>query len=180
MRCVARSLPSRMLRRHGDACTATYSNMSNHPRMLRLRDSLDSKSSKRAAARPSKKIKIDARTGFPIVEGKEDLVGQRRAYVDEDDNDAAMGEADGADSNEDEEEEEVVVKEPVARPRDESLDEKKARKAAVKAERAARRDEKRATKETFKSAVNKQRRKNEQQAARAADRHAGQGVIRLG
>jgi protein LTV1 len=49
----------------------TYSNLSNHPRMLRLRDSMGKKKTTPSASSsaPIAQIKLDPKTGFPTVNG---------------------------------------------------------------------------------------------------------------
>ncbi|GAA5977686.1 hypothetical protein JCM11641_001378 [Rhodosporidiobolus odoratus] len=145
---------------------STYSNLSNHPRMLRLRDSLGKKKSTVA------QIKLDPKTGFPMVDGKSVL--DARPHV------AAPG--DDTIMEEDEDGEEYEIRETVKRPRDETNQDKKARKAAVKAERAERRQEKKSTKETFSNEVKRQKRQAGKRVADggAADIRSGQeGVRRL-
>ncbi|GAA5871414.1 hypothetical protein JCM8547_002659 [Rhodosporidiobolus lusitaniae] len=149
---------------------STYSNLSNHPRMLRLRDSMG----KKKAATPAAQIKIDPKTGFPTVDGKNVLDERPNAKKGED---VIMEE-----EEEDEDEEDYEFRETIKRPRDESAAEKKARKAAVKAERASRRVEKKSTKDTFNDEVKRQKRVHGRRIAEggAADIRSGQnGVKRL-
>lgn len=164
----------------------TYSNLSNHPRMLRLRDVRGPKPAK---------ITIDPKTGFPLVDGKSVL--------------EPRGGDDTIMEEEDEEEEEefgesrlgltffplndtdsmlllcvnnAVIREVIKRPRTETAEEKKARKAAVKAERAVRREEKKGTKEAFNSETKRQKRVQGRRVADggAADIKSGmEGVRRL-
>jgi len=98
---------------------STYTNLENHPRMIRARDE-----------KHIPKIKLDPRTGLPSTEPKKDT----RAEEEE---------------SESEEDEDRPVRVTIARPRDESKEEKKARKQAVKQERQARRVDKKATREQF-------------------------------
>ncbi|KWU43307.1 hypothetical protein RHOSPDRAFT_29726 [Rhodotorula sp. JG-1b] len=142
---------------------STYSNLSNHPRMLRLRDVRGPKPAK---------ITIDPKTGFPLIDGKS-VLEPRGGGGD----DLIMEEED-----EEEEEEEFVIREVIKRPRTETAEEKKARKAAVKAERAVRREEKKGTKEAFNSETKRQKRAQGRRVAdgRAADIKSGmEGVRRL-
>ena len=48
--------------------TGTYSNVSNHPRLLRIRDSTEHKPAQ---------IRIDDKTGFPVIEGVSDRKTKR-------------------------------------------------------------------------------------------------------
>ncbi|POY73776.1 hypothetical protein BMF94_3316 [Rhodotorula taiwanensis] len=139
---------------------STYSNLSNHPRMLRLRDSRGPKPAQ---------IKIDPKTGFPMVDGKSVLEPKTEDTIMEEE-------------EEGEEEEEYVIRETIKRPRAETAEEKKARKAAVKAERASRREEKKGTKEAFNSETKRQKRVQGRRVADggAADIKSGmEGVRRL-
>ncbi|GAA5841112.1 hypothetical protein JCM11251_008021 [Rhodosporidiobolus azoricus] len=155
---------------------STYSNLSNHPRMLRLRDSMGKKKKTFSdASSPSvAQIKIDPKTGFPMVNGESVLDARPNARKQEED---TIMEGD-----EEEDEEDYEFRETVKRPRDETTSDKKARKAAVKAERASRRAEKKNTKETFNSEVKRQKRQQGRRVADggAADIRSGQeGVKRL-
>ncbi|KAI5475775.1 low temperature viability protein [Pseudohyphozyma bogoriensis] len=140
---------------------STYSNVSNHPRMLRMRDLKEKKPAK---------IEIDEKTGFPLVDGEHMGPKKRNRRHD------AIEEED-----EDEEMEEVEIRETVTRPRGESAEQKKARKAAVKQERAERRNEKKATKEAFGAEVKRQKKIAGRKVAGggAADIRVGEGVRRL-
>ncbi|GAA5845093.1 hypothetical protein JCM9279_005431 [Rhodotorula babjevae] len=161
---------------------STYSNLSNHPRMLRLRDfgrtggSNSGSNGARAA-----QIKIDPKTGFPTVDGVSVLDARprrgKKGGKEEEQEDAVMEE-----EEEEEDEEDYVPREVIKRPRAEATDDKKARKAAVKAERAARRVEKKGTKEAFSSEVKRQKRIEGRRVAdgASADIRSGQeGVRRL-
>lgn len=70
----------------------TYSNLSNHPRMLRLRDS--------RGPQPAQ-IKIDPKTGFPTVNGETVFDGRPSAKKDGD----TIMEEDEPEEDEEEEEE---------------------------------------------------------------------------
>lgn len=120
---------------------STYSNLENHPRIIRAQDT-----------RKVRKIRLDAKTGLPVVEEEgqegsamakarkqpsrsvpldravlhEELAGNK-----EDDGDASRPQA------------------PLTRSRNESKEDKAARKAAVKADKQTRRVEKKNLKETF-------------------------------
>ncbi|KZP28946.1 LTV-domain-containing protein, partial [Athelia psychrophila] len=114
---------------------STYSNLENHPRVIRARDN-----------KLVPRITVDPRTGLPYVgEAPPPKPKGRKVKVQ---------------PILEEEEEEVEDAEPrraaIARPRDESKDDKKARKATVKAERQARRVDKKSTKEQFGAEVKQQ------------------------
>ncbi|KAF9502180.1 LTV-domain-containing protein [Pleurotus eryngii] len=112
---------------------STYSNLENHPRLIRARD-----------ANPVVKIRLDPRTGFPMVEELPPRLRGKAAkqppVEDDEDKDAAP------------------VHYTVARPKDETPEEKRARKAAVKAEKQVRRADKKATKEQFAAEFKAQKR----------------------
>ncbi|KAJ7147951.1 Low temperature viability protein-domain-containing protein [Mycena filopes] len=101
----------------------TYSNLENHPRLIRARDP------NAPSKKPVPKIHLDPRTGLPTVatDAKPNL----------DDSDSESSD-DGR-----------PRVETIKRDRNESREEKKARKAAVKEERQTRRADKKATKELF-------------------------------
>jgi len=105
---------------------ATYSNLDNHPRMIRARET-----------KSVAKIRLDRRTGLPIVV-EQTSVG----------NSSAIGEPDVEDS--------VDVRMTITRPRDETKDDKKLRKQTVKADRRARRADKKSTKEQFSAEIKRQ------------------------
>ncbi|KAF8841929.1 LTV-domain-containing protein [Paxillus ammoniavirescens] len=107
----------------------TYSNLENHPRIIRARTS-----------KPVPRIKLDPRTGLPSA--KTDEMGDKgHQKLD------TLGEA---------EQLKRVVKCTITRHRDESKEDKKVRKEAVKAERQARRADKKATKEQFNAEIQHQ------------------------
>ncbi|TFL06151.1 Low temperature viability protein-domain-containing protein [Pterulicium gracile] len=106
----------------------TYSNLENHPRLIRARD-----------VNATPKIRLDRRTGLPTV-AKE---AAPLPHV-------AEGESD-------EEEEGQEHEGTIIRPRDESKEDKKARKDAVKEEQRARRAEKKSTKEQFAAEYKRQK-----------------------
>ncbi|TFK77525.1 Low temperature viability protein [Pluteus cervinus] len=103
---------------------STYSNLENHPRLIRARDS-----------KHVPKIRLDPKTGLPIV------VPQTK--------EAVIQPPEESDSGSDTEREGIPGRKTVTRPRNETPEAKKARKAAIKAERQARREHKRVTKEQF-------------------------------
>jgi hypothetical protein len=113
--------------------------------MMRLRDVTTKKdgTAHKKVERPVKQIKLDQKTGLPMVEGSEESSDDGETL----DGDDVKGSSFplctldwlfAADRQE-----------TVARHRDESKEEKKARKQAVKAQRSARRTEKKANKTTF-------------------------------
>ncbi|KAH7107124.1 Low temperature viability protein [Auriculariales sp. MPI-PUGE-AT-0066] len=108
---------------------STYSNLENHPRLIRAR-----------AEKPVPTIRLDPKTGLPTVLDKNTTHTKPPPPVD----------SDGTDSDEDEDDDRPI-RETVKRARDETADAKKARKQGVKEERAARRLEKKATREAFAS-----------------------------
>ncbi|KAJ3571563.1 hypothetical protein NP233_g3672 [Leucocoprinus birnbaumii] len=112
----------------------TYSNLENHPRIIRVTNS-----------RHVPKISLDPKTGFPLV----DVLSNnqiRRTLPPEDDSDYDT-----------ETENTVNKRTTISRPRNESKDDKKARKAAAKAEKQNRRAEKRETKEQFAAELKTQK-----------------------
>ncbi|KAK7063815.1 protein LTV1 [Favolaschia claudopus] len=110
---------------------STYSNLENHPRLIRARD---------AERKKIPKIHLDPRTGLPSVVQPPPTISKPRA--------PAL-DTDGSDSDSDLTEDGRPRVETVKRDKNESKEEKRARKAAVKEERQMRRAEKKATKEVF-------------------------------
>ncbi|KAF8910048.1 Low temperature viability protein-domain-containing protein [Gymnopilus junonius] len=118
----------------------TYTNLENHPRLIRARDS-----------KPVPKIVLDRKTGLPSVlkpSGNSDKGTNRVSF--------ASTSEDTEESDDDEGRERGHT---VTRPRDESKEDKKARKAAVKAERQAKRAEKKTLKEQFGAEVKDQKKR---------------------
>ncbi|KAG6874422.1 hypothetical protein C0995_015158 [Termitomyces sp. Mi166 len=113
----------------------TYSNLENHPRLIRARDS-----------KTVAKITLDPRTGFPTIADPQQKPQLKRV---------ASGRTNYPESDSDDD---SPVRQTITRSRDESKEDKKARKAAVKAERQARRKEKKATSEVFVSELKLQKR----------------------
>ncbi|RPD82109.1 LTV-domain-containing protein [Lentinus tigrinus ALCF2SS1-7] len=109
----------------------TYSNLENHPRLIRARND-----------KSVPKIRLDPKTGLPSV--LEEQPSKKPAQ------------ADSSETDEDAEENTRPVRVTVSRSKDETPEEKKARKQAVKAERQARRSDKKATKEQFSKATRQQ------------------------
>ncbi|TFY68604.1 hypothetical protein EVJ58_g912 [Rhodofomes roseus] len=108
----------------------TYSNLENHPRLIKARQD-----------KPVRKIRLDPKTGLPIVDGKQPH---------------SRTTADSASESESEDDSRPRVT--ISRPKDESKEDKQARKQAVKAERQQRRVDKKATKEQFSSEAKRQNR----------------------
>ncbi|KAF9567864.1 LTV-domain-containing protein [Agrocybe pediades] len=120
----------------------TYTNLENHPRLIRARD-----------PKPTPTIVLDRKTGMPSVlkkVEKEKTTTGRVSFAPTSD--------DTGDSDSDNETQRGSAR-TIARPRNESKEEKKARKAAVKAERQARRVEKKTTKEQFGAEVKDQKKR---------------------
>lgn len=111
---------------------STYSNLENHPRLIRARQ-----------AKHVPKIQLDPKTGFPTIDGQKYPTraskGRQISTIEEED-----------------EENDKPLRVTVARSKNESAEEKKARKQAVKAEKQQRRAEKKATKEQFSSEIKQQ------------------------
>ncbi|TDL28186.1 Low temperature viability protein [Rickenella mellea] len=105
----------------------TYTNLENHPRLIKARDTTF-----------TKQIKLDPKTGLP---------GSKPTH-------APRMVAQKAPSNPTEKP--PVTNGVIARPKDESKEEKKARKNAVKAERQSRRVEKKIIKEQFSNETKQQ------------------------
>lgn len=127
---------------------ATYSNLENHPRLIRARQ-----------VRTTPKITLDPKTGLPLVDGEKVQKRISRRQVE------PIEEVD-----EDERRKFVssyycgsrfsfllsAIHVTVTRPKNESKEDKKARKQAVKAERQARRADKKSNKEQFSSEIKQQ------------------------
>ncbi|KAG5645342.1 hypothetical protein DXG03_006404 [Asterophora parasitica] len=114
----------------------TYSNLENHPRLIRARD-----------PKPVPKIHVDPKTGFPVV--VDPLQNSHSKYK------SARFQESDSDSGSDTD---TPARQTITRPRDESKEDKKARKAAVKAERQTRRADKKAVKEQFGAELKTQKR----------------------
>lgn len=121
-----------------DHSTATFSNLENHPRVIKARNS-----------KPVPKIRLDPKTGLPSV--VEDKPARKQPQsdssgTDDEDDSRRMSSPVSlglwADTW-------TAVRVTITRPKEETAEEKKARKQAVKAERQARRSEKKTTRETF-------------------------------
>ncbi|KAI0323075.1 LTV-domain-containing protein [Amylostereum chailletii] len=104
----------------------THTNIENHPRLIRARES-----------NPVPKIRLDPRTGLPTISSTPTVKAPKRRSP----------------SPEDESRE---IHNTIARSRDESKEDKKARKQAVKQEKQSRRVEKKATKQEFSAAIKQQ------------------------
>ncbi|OBZ86766.1 Protein LTV1 [Choanephora cucurbitarum] len=114
---------------------STYSNLENHPSLISDRG-------------PSRRIRIDPKTGMPV------LVEVPRKPKEEKEEEV---------ESEEESEEEEVENKGVARSKKESKEEKKARKQAVKEAKKNRREEKKTTKAAFKNEENRQKKVLQQQ-----------------
>ncbi|KAJ7733571.1 Low temperature viability protein-domain-containing protein [Mycena maculata] len=122
----------------------TYSNLENHPRLIRARDANDRRK------KPIPKIHLDPRTGIPTVVADANSQPPPKAKTRvsfASDSDSESSDDDGR-----------PRAETIKRDRNESKEEKKARKAAVKEERQARRAHKKATKELFGAELKTQKR----------------------
>ncbi|KAM0749407.1 LTV-domain-containing protein [Meredithblackwellia eburnea MCA 4105] len=153
-----------------ESVLSTYSNVSNHPRLIRVRDISGGKN------KPAQ-IRIDPKTGFPIVseEGEEDAPLSKKQRK-------GKKALELVEEDEDEEDVEMIPRpETITRPRNESAADKKARKAAVKAERSNRRMEKKGMKEAFGEEMRKQKKVAGRavEGGKAADVRVGEGVKRL-
>ncbi|KDQ63030.1 hypothetical protein JAAARDRAFT_29021 [Jaapia argillacea MUCL 33604] len=109
---------------------STYSNLENHPRLIRARQT-----------KPVPKIHLDPRSGLPIVIERQPPLSIHPTLT-----------------SEDEEESTPSVRATITRSRNESKEEKKARKQAVKAERQTRRLDKKATREQYSAEIKHQAR----------------------
>ncbi|KAI0718882.1 Low temperature viability protein-domain-containing protein [Cerioporus squamosus] len=108
----------------------TYSNLENHPRLIRARSD-----------KSVPKIRLDPKTGLPSV--LEEQPSKKPPPAD-------------SSATDEDEEDDRPAHVTITRPKDETPEEKKARKQAVKAERQARRSDKKATKEQFSKATRQQ------------------------
>ncbi|SCV70669.1 BQ2448_3431 [Microbotryum intermedium] len=143
---------------------STYSNISNHPRLLRVKGGPTSR---------APRIRLDEKTGFPVVESA--VTSGLKVHT--------MGEADEIieDAEDDNIDGDSPRAETIKRPRDETAEDKRARKNAVKERRSARRAEKKSTKDEFSQETRRQKRAAEKAVAdgAAADVRVGQGARRL-
>ncbi len=129
---------------------ATYSNLENHPRLIRARQ-----------IRPVPKIQLDPKTGLPIVDGEKLPTRASKARevesiteVDEDENHCEYSSYHLSQLKS--HAIWLATHVTITRPRDESKEEKRARKQAVKVERQQRRVDKKATKEQYSSEIKTQ------------------------
>ncbi|EKM61453.1 uncharacterized protein PHACADRAFT_85106 [Phanerochaete carnosa HHB-10118-sp] len=128
---------------------STYSNLENHPRLIRARQT-----------KPVPKIQLDPKTGLPTVNGHKLSLGPPKgkqiSTIEEEDGDdhkrkltlwhfVSILTSDDA-----------AARVTIARSKNESKEEKKARKLSVKSEKQQRRVEKKATKEQFSSEIKQQ------------------------
>ncbi|KAF8831918.1 Low temperature viability protein-domain-containing protein [Lentinula edodes] len=112
----------------------TYSNLENHPRLIRVRHS-----------KPVPKICLDPKTGLPSVIDATSKPASKHTSKIKKDFDSFANESDDSPY----EDTSPQLSEKVTRPRNEDPESKKARKAAVKARQAERRADKKATKQIF-------------------------------
>lgn len=141
-----------IIQMHNGHISATYTNLENHPRLIRICD-----------AKPVPKIVLDRKTGLPSVKTAQDPPKIKAVTL-----------INTSDSSEDSSDEgilflyDVLSKfylfiaprcETITRPRNESIETKKLRKAAVKAKRQTRRTEKKATKQQFSAEVKVQKKR---------------------
>ncbi|KAL1740040.1 Low temperature viability protein-domain-containing protein [Schizophyllum fasciatum] len=122
-----------------ESILSTYSNLENHPRLIRARESATRRNKKAAVPH----IALDPKTGLPIVTPPSALPNSKSGPH------SKAPPAFDDDSSGSDTETEATQRRTITRPKNESAEDKKARKAAVKAERQARRVEKKATKEQF-------------------------------
>ncbi|KAL0951838.1 hypothetical protein HGRIS_008499 [Hohenbuehelia grisea] len=117
----------------------TYSNLENHPRLIRARD-----------PKAVPRIRLDPRTGLPTVEeDSKPKPSKQKARSKLPDSESTSDEGDDHDA---------PLRQTVTRPRNETPEEKRARKAEVKADRQTRRADKKATKEQFANEFKSQKR----------------------
>lgn len=119
----------------------TYSNLENHPRLIRARDQ-----------KPVPKVLLDRKTGFPVLAPTKSLENkstERRV---------SLRSSSGTEGSDESDSESLTNghRRTIARPRNEDKEDKKARKTAVKAERQTRRAEKKTTKVQFGAEVKDQ------------------------
>ncbi|KAJ3509493.1 hypothetical protein NLJ89_g5199 [Agrocybe chaxingu] len=139
-----------------DRWDSTYTNLENHPRLIRARES-----------KPAPKIILDRKTGLPSLSDppqpkpSTNQVSFAPTSDDTDESDDEKSINKGAmisypsimpDSS-------AAVHQTISRPRGECKEDKKARKAAVKHERQARRTQKKSTKEQFDAEMKAQKKR---------------------
>ncbi|KAG9035573.1 hypothetical protein FRB95_011117 [Tulasnella sp. JGI-2019a] len=115
---------------------STYTNLENHPRVIRVRES----------SRKVPKIRLDPATGMPIVEEDREIQKKSKSSIrstKDSDRRALHDQIPGLRAEHDDGPKTYI------RPRDESKEEKAARKQTTEAEKQARRVEKKSTKEFF-------------------------------
>ncbi|KAL0135172.1 Low temperature viability protein-domain-containing protein [Mucor lusitanicus] len=117
---------------------STYSNLENHPSLINDKG-------------PSKRIRIDPKTGMPV------LVEVERKQKKQQQQQQAESDAEEDDEEEDEEDEEPLENKGAPRSKAETKEEKRARKQAIKDAKKNRREEKKSTKSAFKTEENRQK-----------------------
>jgi protein LTV1 len=119
---------------------ATYTNLENHPRLIKAREE-----------RKVPMIRLDPKTGFPVVDGK----FTSRSNVSSSLPDKAAG-ASRFDRPSQLVNPIIAPRTTARRPREESAEERRERKRTVKAEKQARRIEKKEKREQFSIALKQQ------------------------
>ena len=128
---------------------ATYSNLENHPRLIRVRD-----------AKAVPKIRLDPKTGLPTAMDpapRKKLENLSEEDGDDEDRRRLFGSVQFTPTDV-----RSAVKVTIARPKGESKEDKKARKNSVKEERRSRRVEKKTTRTEFTTELKKQQRSADQ------------------
>lgn len=141
-----------------ESILSTYSNIENHPRMLKIRGALNSKPGKTTKQAEQPKITIDPKTGFPVVLGPADA-----------DSPDVESDAESDSTMDAEEANSGAKRQTITRPKGETAEQKKARKEQVKAEKQSRRLEKKATREAFGTERKRQMKVNKNHFLNAAD-----------
>ncbi|CAO3693312.1 unnamed protein product [Rhizopus stolonifer] len=126
---------------------STYSNLENHPSLINDKG-------------PQKRIRIDPKTGMPVLVEVERKQKKKESE-----------ETDEEEEEEEEEDESIPENKGVARSKAESKDEKKARKNAAKEAKKNRREEKKTNQAMFKNEENRQKRVLQQQRQAKAATH---------
>ncbi|GAN03226.1 low temperature viability protein [Mucor ambiguus] len=118
---------------------STYSNLENHPSLINDKG-------------PSKRIRIDPKTGMPVlveVERKQKKQQQQQVESDAEDDDE--------EEEDDDQDEDSSDNKGAPRSKAETKEEKRARKQAIKDAKKNRREEKKSTKSAFKTEENRQK-----------------------
>ncbi|KAL9555533.1 hypothetical protein MBANPS3_002318 [Mucor bainieri] len=118
---------------------STYSNLENHPSLINDKG-------------PSKRIRIDPKTGMPVLVEVERKQKKQQQQVESD-----AEEEEEEDEDNDDEDEEALENKGAPRSKAETKEEKRARKQAIKDAKKNRREEKKSTKSAFKTEENRQK-----------------------